>query len=55
MGLQAVRAWLDGKIAAYKIPQLVENVDELPKNAMGKVIKADVKRVFTGGIHTKGK
>lgn len=37
-----VREKLRGKLAAYKLPQRIEVVDVLPRNAMGKVQKKKV-------------
>jgi acyl-CoA synthetase (AMP-forming)/AMP-acid ligase II len=33
------KRFLEGKIADYKIPRLYEQIDELPRNATGKVLK----------------
>jgi acyl-CoA synthetase (AMP-forming)/AMP-acid ligase II len=33
------KTFLDGKLAAYKIPRLYELVDALPRNATGKILK----------------
>jgi malonyl-CoA/methylmalonyl-CoA synthetase len=41
-----LRAWARGRMAAYKLPASVVTVEELPRNAMGKVSKHDVKRLF---------
>ncbi|WPG97672.1 Hypothetical protein R9X50_00045200 [Acrodontium crateriforme] len=42
-----MRRALKGKLVAYKIPQDMKVVDELPRNAMGKINKKDlVKAVF---------
>ena len=38
--------WLREKMAAYKTPRKYLIVDELPRNAMGKVTKNDVKKLF---------
>lgn len=38
--------WLREKMAAYKTPKKYLIVDELPRNAMGKVTKNDVKKLF---------
>ncbi|HEY5853245.1 MAG TPA: AMP-binding protein [Aldersonia sp.] len=35
-----IRAYLDGKLARYKVPAVVEVVDELPREDTGKVFKA---------------
>jgi acyl-CoA synthetase (AMP-forming)/AMP-acid ligase II len=37
--LEEVRAWAGQALASYKIPAHVDFVDELPRNAMGKVLK----------------
>lgn len=36
-------AWCDGKLARYKIPKTVVGVDALPRNALGKVVRAELK------------
>jgi acyl-CoA synthetase (AMP-forming)/AMP-acid ligase II len=42
-GLRAERedivAWCRERLAAYKVPRVVEFVDELPKNASGKILR----------------
>ena len=38
--------WIVQKIASYKKPRKYLVVDELPRNAMGKVVKNDVKKLF---------
>jgi len=35
-------------LAAYKVPKSVHVVDELPKNASGKLLKRDLRRAFGG-------
>jgi malonyl-CoA/methylmalonyl-CoA synthetase len=42
-----MRATLKPKIAFYKVPTLLKTVDELPKNAMGKVTKKALVPLFT--------
>ncbi|MFI6784542.1 long-chain fatty acid--CoA ligase [Micromonospora sp. NPDC050276] len=42
----SVRAFLDGRIARYKLPKNVVIVDELPRTASGKVRKADLRTRF---------
>ena len=44
--LDDVRASLTGRIARYKIPKRVVIVDELPRTAIGKVRKADLRLRF---------
>lgn len=36
-------AWLKARMVAYKVPSLWKRVDELPRNAMGKVMKPKVR------------
>jgi fatty-acyl-CoA synthase len=36
-------AFCDGKLARYKIPKHVTTIDELPRNAAGKVLKRDLR------------
>jgi len=42
-----IRAWCKQQLAPYKVPKDVRVVDDLPRNAMGKVLKTDLRRVFT--------
>ena len=37
------------RIGGYKIPRRIELVDALPKSAMGKTLKQDLRRRFGGG------
>ena len=37
--LDEIRAYLDGKLARYKIPKYYEIRDALPKSAAGKILK----------------
>ena len=39
-------SWLRERIPSYKVPRLYKIVSELPRNAMGKVVKADVKKII---------
>lgn len=41
-----LQQWATARLAPYKVPRLVRTVDALPRNAMGKVIKADVAVLF---------
>lgn len=38
-----IYTFLKGELAQYKIPRIIEFVDDLPKNAMGKVLKKSLK------------
>ncbi|KAI8986332.1 hypothetical protein BDB01DRAFT_604929 [Pilobolus umbonatus] len=44
--LSTLRDTLKTRLAAYKVPQLLKLVPELPKNAMGKVTKKDLVVLF---------
>jgi malonyl-CoA/methylmalonyl-CoA synthetase len=44
--LAELRDWCKGRLSVYKIPQRLEVVSELPRNAMGKVTKPAVKALF---------
>ena len=46
MDTKALDTWLRTKMAAYKTPRKYLIVKELPRNAMGKVVKNDVKQLF---------
>ena len=41
-----LKAWCDGRMSSYKIPKRIEIVDALPRNAMGKVTKPDLKKLL---------
>ncbi len=41
-----LRDWARDKLANYKLPSRFVTTDSLPRNAMGKVIKAEVKKLF---------
>lgn len=38
--------WLRERLPAYKLPRVYKPILELPLNAMGKVVKAEVKKLF---------
>lgn len=40
--------WLRGRLPSYKIPRRWAVAEDLPRNAMGKVTKHDLKRLFSG-------
>ncbi len=46
LDLSELRAWGKERLAAYKLPSRLAVVTALPRNAMGKVVKPDVKRLF---------
>jgi len=41
-----LRAWLKERLAPYKAPKEIALFRELPRNAMGKLLKADLKALF---------
>lgn len=43
---EALKSWCDGRMSAYKIPKRLELIDSLPRNAMGKVTKPDLKKLL---------
>jgi malonyl-CoA/methylmalonyl-CoA synthetase len=43
---EELRAWAGERLAPYKVPREVRTVDALPRNAMGKVTKPEVKTLF---------
>jgi fatty-acyl-CoA synthase len=54
LSAEDVIGYLDGKLARFKIPRRVEFTDVLPRNAMGKVLKAElVERYVTNAATVK--
>ena len=39
-------AWLKVRLPGYKVPRLYKFVDDLPRNAMGKITKKEIKLLF---------
>ena len=39
-----VRAWASGRLARFKVPEVVEILETLPRNPNGKVMKALLRR-----------
>jgi malonyl-CoA/methylmalonyl-CoA synthetase len=46
LALDGLQGWARERLAPYKLPRDLRLVDALPRNAMGKVTKADVARLF---------
>lgn len=44
--LTQLRAWAKERLAPYKVPRRLAVVDELPRNALGKVVKPRVRELF---------
>ncbi len=45
--LDGLQGWARDRLAPYKLPRDLRLVDALPRNAMGKVVKPDVTKLFT--------
>ncbi len=41
-----LRNWLKPRLAHYKIPSLLKTVDQIPRNALGKVLKPELSRIW---------
>ena len=41
---EGLKTWLKDKLAPYKMPKHYIELDELPKNALGKVVKPELKK-----------
>ncbi len=46
ISLDELREWAKDKLANYKLPTLLQVAEELPRNAMGKVVKSELKKLF---------
>lgn len=46
LDLDSLRAWSKERLAPYKIPTLLLTLDDLPRNAMGKVTKPAISELF---------
>src|SRR5205807_272890 len=46
--LAELQAWAKERLAPYKIPRALRSVPTLPRNALGKVTKPEVAKLFTG-------
>jgi len=44
--LEPLREWGKKQMAYYKVPSIILQVDEIPKNAMGKVNKKELVKLF---------
>ena len=48
LDIETLRAWGKERLAPYKVPKDLVVVEKLPRNAMGKIIKPAVKKIFPG-------
>ena len=46
LNVSELNNWIREKMPAYKTPRQYKLIDELPKNAMGKVVKNELKKLF---------
>lgn len=46
LSLEDLQRWMKEQIPSYRVPRKFQVVRELPRNAMGKVMKNDVKKLF---------
>jgi len=46
LDLDGLKGWARELLAPYKVPRALTCVEALPRNAMGKVMKPDVARLF---------
>ncbi|KAL3804410.1 hypothetical protein HJC23_011338 [Cyclotella cryptica] len=50
LDLDQLRCWAEHRMARYKVPSRIVVVDEIPKNAMGKINKKSLKSLFEGTL-----
>ncbi|PIE01042.1 MAG: long-chain fatty acid--CoA ligase [Acidobacteria bacterium] len=48
--LQELKSWAKERLAPYKVPTLLRVLRALPKNAMGKTVKQEVKELFRKSV-----
>ncbi|MEX1005666.1 MAG: acyl-CoA synthetase [Acidimicrobiia bacterium] len=53
LDIDAVRDFAREHLAPYKLPRRLVHVDELPKNAMGKTVKPELKQLLTDEQNTR--
>ena len=46
LDLETLRCWAEHRMARYKVPSRIVIVDEIPKNAMGKINKKSLRSLF---------
>ena len=46
LGLEELREWAKDRLAPYKVPKDLQCLPALPRNAMGKVVKAEIAKLF---------
>ena len=48
LDIDSLRGWAKGRLATYEIPQGALLMEELPKNAMGKVSQSPLEALMEG-------
>jgi long-chain acyl-CoA synthetase len=43
-----IRTFLKEKVAPYKMPRVIEFMDELPTSGVGKILKRELKKIMAG-------
>jgi len=44
--LEEIQTWSLDFLSDYKIPRKLKILEKLPKNAMGKIVKPEIKNIF---------
>jgi malonyl-CoA/methylmalonyl-CoA synthetase len=44
--MDKLKVWLKAYLPSYRLPRLYLTLDDLPRNAMGKVTKKEVVKLF---------
>ena len=45
---EKLRAYLKAEVAPYKVPRVIEFMDELPTSGVGKILKRELKKIMAG-------
>jgi acyl-CoA synthetase (AMP-forming)/AMP-acid ligase II len=46
---QQIIAYMKGKVASYKVPRVIEFMDQLPLSPIGKVLKRELRKMISAG------
>lgn len=52
LNVENLRCWAEHRMARYKVPSRIVILDEIPKNAMGKINKKSLKSLFKENLAT---
>jgi long-chain acyl-CoA synthetase len=51
LGAEEIKSYVKDRVAPYKYPRIIRLVDDpLPKSGSGKILKKEVRRIYSGGI-----